>query len=407
MKPAVTLLLAALAVSAPGAVAIDEVRGLLQFTQVAADGQPTFIDGGTGVLRWDDPGLYAQQAVLSVSHEMGAGLSGEVVANLYQDGEQHVGISQAVLNWKPLSAAPTRFKGRAGLFYPRMSLENSDTGWLSPFTYTPSAINSWLGEELRVAGAELSLFSPGRARRSPWSWELTGAVYGGNDPLGSLISWRGFAMHDRQSLHHDRVLFAEYPSVIDREGIWSPAWVEPFREVDQRLGYYVGAHLQHGARTDLRLYYYDNNAEPTALNSDRIYAWDTRFTSLAFRHNVTRDLRLLGQWMTGSSDMGDSIVGIGFDSAYLMASQRFGATRISARYDWWDVAEDDLKPEDPNDNDGEALTVALRHDIDTHWQVGVEAVWLESTSANRPSLGLPATDEQQQWQLVLQYRFGD
>ena len=43
---------------------------------------------------------------------------------------------------------------KAGAFFPTISLENDDLGWTSPYTLTPSAINSWIGEELRTIGSE-------------------------------------------------------------------------------------------------------------------------------------------------------------------------------------------------------------------------------------------------------------
>ena len=43
---------------------------------------------------------------------------------------------------------------KTGAFFPTISLENDDLGWASPYTLTPSAINSWIGEELRTIGSE-------------------------------------------------------------------------------------------------------------------------------------------------------------------------------------------------------------------------------------------------------------
>ena len=40
---------------------------------------------------------------------------------------------------------------RFGAFYPPFSLENADLGWQSPFTYSYSAINTWLGEEVDLS----------------------------------------------------------------------------------------------------------------------------------------------------------------------------------------------------------------------------------------------------------------
>ena len=49
---------------------------------------------------------------------------------------------------------PVSWSVKAGAFFPTISLENDDLGWTSPYTLTPSAINSWIGEELRTIGSE-------------------------------------------------------------------------------------------------------------------------------------------------------------------------------------------------------------------------------------------------------------
>ncbi|MDP5069802.1 MAG: hypothetical protein NWQ45_02785 [Congregibacter sp.] len=390
---------------AAGSAAL-EVQGLTQLSLVDADSQTSFINSGAGGLRYDEDGLHIQQALLEIRQDFGNAFSAEITANYYPDGDLHAGITQALLKWKPLSQNTLRVRGRVGLFYPRMSAENVDVGWLSPYSYTPSAINSWLGEELRIAGVEGTLFSSGRGRRSPWSWELNAALYGGNDPLGSIIAWRGFATHDRQSLHHDRLQFAPLPAVVEGEQIAGPDWVEPFHEIDNRAGGYLGFHLRHRSGLDFRVYRYDNNGNPNKLNSQRLYAWDTNFSSFALSSPVTENITFLAQWMGGRTEMGPALVVANFESYYLMLSHRQGRNRFSARFDYWDVDEEDDFPEDINDSEGRALTVSWRHDLTDRWQVGVEYVYNESDVANRPTIDEPVSLNQRQLMGVLQYRFG-
>ncbi|MEM1189689.1 MAG: hypothetical protein AAGA95_05535 [Pseudomonadota bacterium] len=411
LKPAaVWAFLVAGALGASSAPALEltrsELSGLVQLSAVHADPLRSFINSGTGVVRYDDSGVQLQQSVLRLETDFGNAFSSDIVANYYQDGDLHLGLTQAALLWKPVSAGKLRTRARAGFFYPRMSAENVDLGWLSPYTYTQSAINSWIGEELRVLGVEGSVYSPGRSRRSPWSWELTGAIYGGNDPFGTIISWRGFATHDRQSLHHDRLQFAPYPPVIDEITFQGPAWVEPFHEIDNRLGGYAGFHLRYRNQLDLRLYRYDNNANPKAVNQQQLYAWDTRFNSIALRYDPAPGTRVLAQWMGGSSDMGEHLVGIGFDSFYLMLSQRLGEHRVSLRYDFWDVDESDLYARDANSSEGDALTAAWRWNLDKQWQLGFEYHLNVNSAENRVSVGEAIDARQQQALVVLEYRFG-
>jgi hypothetical protein len=382
-----------------------EVKGLVQLNYVKADEQSSWFDKGTGILAYSKDGANVQQAFIEVSDNFSNGLSYALVANYYQLGEQNFGISQAQISYKPLSSNKLRWRGRVGFFYPKLSLENVDTGWLSPFTYTQSAVNSWVGEELRTAGLELTLYSPGRTRNSAISWELHGSLFKANDPLGTLISWRGFAMHDRQSLNNDRVPFAAYPSVIDRDRIFHPSYVEPYHELDGNIGFYLGAHVEYYKQSTLRYYYYDNQADPLAVSQERLYGWRTKFHSLALQHKFDGNTRVLGQWMSGSSIMGKRYVYINFDVWYVMLSHRHKAHRISLRFDQFKVREDDVFPWDPNNSDGHGYTVAWRYDVDKNWQIGIEQHINKNSADIRSTLDQSVQIDQQQSLAVLQYRW--
>ena len=382
-----------------------EVKALVQLNYVIADEQSSWFDEGTGVLAYSKDGANVQQALIELSDKFSNGLSYGVVANYYQIGEQNLGISQAQISYKPLSSDKLRWRARVGFFYPKLSLENVDMGWLSPFTYTQSAVNSWVGEELRTAGLELTLYSPGRSRNSAISWEFNGSVFKANDPLGTLISWRGFAMHDRQSLNNDRVPFAAYPSVIREDQIFHPNYVEPYHELDGNLGFYLGTHIEYYKQSMLRYYYYDNQADPLAVNHERLYGWRTKFHSLALQHKFNGNTRVLGQWLSGSSAMGERSVFINFDAWYVMLSHKHKAHRISLRFDKFQVREDDVFPWDPNNSGGHGYTVAWRYNLDKNWQVGVEQHINKNSADIRATLGQNIQVSQQQSLAVLQYRW--
>ncbi|GLS26470.1 hypothetical protein [Marinibactrum halimedae] len=386
-------------------IAAFELNGLIQANIAATDSLTNWQENGTGILRYDQDRAHLQHTFLDVTKELPSSFTLHTVLNAYQDGNQQLGFSQAELIYKPLSADTIKWQGRAGFFYPKLSLENVDTGWLSPYTYTQSAINSWIGEEQRTAGIEVTAYSPGRVRKSPWSWQIRFATFAGNDSLGALISWRGFAMHDRQSLYGDRVELAPYPSVINREGLWHPNWIEPFREIDDRLGVYVGAHLDYYTQTKFRYYYYDNLADPNALNQQRLYAWRTRYHSFAFQHRLSKQTRLISQYMTGSTEMGDNFVFVDYDAFYLMLSHRMNQHRVSLRYDRFIVHEDDTIPEDNNESNGYGITLAWRYNFTKQWQLGLEHHINRNTAVNRESLNIAQEQHQQQSLFVVQMKF--
>jgi hypothetical protein len=382
-----------------------EINVVLQANYVNADQQTSWYEGDTGILAYSKDGANLQQGVFNVSDSFGSGLSYDVVANYYPLGERHLGLSQAQLSYKPLSPNKVRWRARAGLFYPGMSLENVSLGWLSPYSYTQSAINTWIGEELRVAGLEMTLFSPGRARNSAFSWELHGGIFKGNDPMGAMLTWRGFAMHDRQSLYNEKIPMAAYPTVIGEDRLNHPAYVEPFHEFDGRLGYYLGAHLEYFKKTNLRYYYYDNQADPNEVNSQRIYGWRTRFHSVALQHQFTDSTAVIAQWLSGDTVMGKRYVAADFNAWYVLLSHTIAQHRLSVRFDKFDVTEDDIFSWDWNDSHGDALTLAWRYDISPQWQIGIEQHMNRNYAASRLSLNQEPQLDQLQSMVVVQYRW--
>ena len=64
---------------------------------------------------------------------------------------------ETYLRYAPTAEGDFAWSVKAGAFFPTISLENDDLGWASPYTLTPSAINSWIGDELRTIGSEGTL----------------------------------------------------------------------------------------------------------------------------------------------------------------------------------------------------------------------------------------------------------
>jgi len=367
-----------------------DFSGRVELGLTSSNSLTSWQDNGTGILRFDDTSLQLFQGFISHTSRPIKGLSTQVIANVYGDGEKHIGLTQAFAEYKPLSPNRLRYKFRAGFFYPRYSVENTSKGWLSPYTYTQSAINSWVGEEIRIAGVEFALFSNGRRFRSPWSWEINAGIFKGNDPAGTLLSWRGWSYHDRQSLHHDRVNFAPLPTII--EGIITPAWINPFEEIDGRWGGYLGVHLNYQHQTEVKYYNYDNNADPSLFNDIRIYAWDTKFHSLALKHKISPTVELLSQAMVGSTDMGPRVVYVDFYSAYLMLSYKHENHRFSVRLEASAADEDDMLPIDQNNSDTSAITLAWRYAHRNDGEFGIELHANQNEADNREQVSI-ATDQ--------------
>ncbi|GFD83252.1 hypothetical protein KUL118_61140 [Tenacibaculum sp. KUL118] len=350
---------------------------LVRGTWALQENTQSFQAFGINHQRFDGDGLHLSQAIISTEQRLSNAWTLSGVLNAYRDGEERLNFSQLYLKYRPLIASSIKPEVKVGAFYPAISAENTDFGWLSPHFLTNSAINSWIGEELRTSGVELSLRQNGRQMRSNWSWKILGSLFKGNDTTGTLLSWRGFALHDRQSLYNDRINFLPIPGVVDEDKLNAPAWTEPFREIDNRFGYYFGAHVAYNRSSEVRYYYYDNNADANIVDPDRIYAWHTRFHSLTLRYLPLPELTLFSQLLQGDTLMGENVVDNDFASAYFAAAldlQTVGLKDLTAavRIDWYRVTDNDNNVYDPNGSRGNAYTLSVKYDATSHVSVTTE-----------------------------------
>ena len=382
-----TVLLGLLFMSLP---AFSQVKGLIQVRAVASDDTQSFQDGGIGLYRHGDSSdsILLSQGIIDFKADLSSAWSAHAVVNANQEPNTTLGLSQAYLQYQPLVNSRYKWHVKLGGFYPSMSLENPDIGWTSPYNYTNSAINSWLGEELRTIGGELSIKRPGKRFNSKHSFSVSAAIYKGNDPTGTLLSWRGFALHDRQTTFNESVQFALIAALNSDELRRQANQVLPFEEVDGRFGYYAGVHWDYLKRSQFRFYYYDNNADPSIFNrTTGQYAWHTRFSSLAWLYKFTGKTRLIAQLLDGKTEMGA------------------GKHRLSLRYDYFKVDDDDTTAFDPNASHGEGLTATWRYQLTDTLQIGVEGSALHSFVQNRPGSGFAQRLSQQQLMANAQWRF--
>ena len=386
-----------------------QVKGLLQVRAVQGDALKSFQDGGTGLYRHDakNDSVLLSQGIIDVRADLATSWSAHGVLNVNQDPDVGLGLTQAYFTHKPLTSSAYKWHVRVGGFYPLMSLENPDIGWTSPYNYTNSAINSWIGEELRTVGAEVTIKRPAKRFNSPHSFSLVGATFKGNDPTGTLLSWRGFAMHDRQTTFNEGIRFAPVAALSEYALRWQANQVLPFEEVDGRFGYYLGVHWDYLKQSQFRVYYYDNNGDPTKLNiSSGQYAWNTRFTSAAWLYKFNNKTRFITQVLSGKTEMGHSkLIDNDFYSHYLMLSHKEGKHRISLRYDYFKVTDNDTTIFDPNASNGEGVTASWRYAFSKHGQIGIEGSALKSFVDNRAAMGLQQRASQQQVMINTQWKF--
>lgn len=194
---------------APSGFGLD-LKGYIEGRLVMTDHERSWQDGGLGKVRYGGDagggtrtGARAEGALI-VQPQFGFDVTGNVVLAFNSQQRTAVDVIEAFLQYKPAPTGPVGVRGKVGAFFPPISLENTGLAWTSPYTITSSAINSWVGEELKTVGGELTAFY----HTDDVEIGLTGALYGANDPAGTLLAWRGWSLNDRETGLLDRLRLA-------------------------------------------------------------------------------------------------------------------------------------------------------------------------------------------------------
>jgi hypothetical protein len=374
--------------------------GMVDARLSASDGETSWTDGGFGKTRYGGAGhgeagrLQIASADLVWRPRLAWDLSAYVDA-VAQPGQTHgVDLSEALVLYKPLSRPNgLRYQLRAGLMYPPISMENDGPAWTPTRTITPSAINSWVGEEVKVLGAEATL---GR-RWEDQEVSATVGLFEGDDTSGTLLSWRGWALHDvRSTAFGDfpipQVPVAHKPFFASSQG---PV-TRSVGELDGRVGFYGQAEWRMPGAVTVNLFYYDNAGDRTTF-AHYNWEWDTTFWNVGLRYTPDDKTEVLAQAMTGHTVTG-FLTPVGwrvddsFDAAYLLLSRQWGRGLAAARIDVFQVRDHSFQDLDNNDEHGWALTVDYRRPITEHLSWQVEALHVDS---DRPARAYIAQDPRQ------------
>ena len=377
------MLVASLTLLCPGGRALD-----WQFSVdarfVLADATRSYLDGGLGKFRYND-GATAQvgRARLALNQHLGDSLRLHIDASTWGDKDKHpFDLTEAFIEYRSYPHNAWRTRLRLGAFYPAASLENRASGWETPYSINPSALTSWLGEEIRSIGVEASIDHLGTKRGNALDWGLFSGLFCCNDPAGTLIATHGFALSDRQTTLNGRVGPDANVPVNGRQ---------LFYEIDRRAGYYAGANLKYLDRLEVRAMHYDNRADPTQPKpSIRDYAWLTKFNTVGIRYETSRELTMLAQWLKGDTTVAPYGLALvwNFDSWNILASERWGAHGLTLRYDRFTVSQtiNAFGPAAQRDH-GNAWTLAYIYDPDeSHWRFVAEATRADSLSTDREAL---------------------
>lgn len=376
------------------------VRGLADFRYQNSASEGGWNDHGLGKFRFggDNDRVLVNEAAIVLQSRLWE-WSGTITAKYAHDQDNPVDLTEAFLQYRPVGTQRWRFGLRAGMFFPPISLENTGLAWSSPYTLTSSAINSWVGEELRTFGIEAHLNY--RTERND-RIDAFAAGLANNDTAGTLLAWRGWNLNDYEATLNDRLPLPDGTGIA-RFFPWQAKLTEPFVEVDGRLGYYAGINVERPELGKFRLLYYDNQADPTRIEYGQ-YGWHTRFWSLGLKLDLPWQLTLIGQGISGRTTMGWPRQGVwpadvGFWASSLLVSKTFDRHRVSLRYEHFGTDEYGFMPEDNNFEQGQAWTANYNLTLAERHQLNIEMTYIDSRRPARGLLQQSTTQEELLWQI--------
>ncbi len=372
---------------------------------VAADGEKSWINGGDGKTRFDgNPdrslNLHPQlaEADLIWQPRFTWSLSGTVVATAQHGQSESIDLSEAALTFKPLRSSAAKITARAGLDWPAISLEHSGPEWRVTDTITPSAINSWIGEEVKVGGVEATVASPLGSHRIA----ATIGAFGFNNTSGTLLAFRGWALHDEKTVAFS---LQQLPPLDAFMQYAQAPRTRPIIEIDHRVGWYGKLGWSPSEAFELQAFHYDNRGDPTAVTPTLQWGWHTRFNNLGAIVSIGK-LQFKAQAMGGRAEMGFPMpariwVDTSFRSAFVLATRSFEHGSVSARIEAFGTRSRGSVLDNRYSEDGWAATAAARREIGPNVSLLAEFLHVESRRDARLALGLAPHQATNQFQLAL------
>jgi hypothetical protein len=357
------------------------LQGFLALRGVNATGPEPWLAGGWGKLEAGGD----RNELFGTAH-LGADWSSEHFT-LHVSGAarsdaagEHAGLIDAYAEGRA-SFGLDELQLRAGQFFLPTSRENRDPLWASPYTVNFSALNSWIGEEVRPVGADLQyrhITAAGHA--------LTGGAtaFRGNDTMGALLAWRGWALGNRLPAY-DEVLplppLATLPThfPLQRDG------TKPFgSDLDGNTGYSARVRWSVPGRAGVQYLVLDNRGDRALHRGE--YAWATRFHLISADAGDPDHLSAAAEYMTGSTGMGHgaAFVDAGFYATYVLLSWKRGRQRWTGRYELFNTEERDFSTAELNEENGRSWTFTWMLDVRSNLRVAAELTQVTGARTDAP-----------------------
>jgi hypothetical protein len=410
-------LAAAAALAAPAAAqdvfTREALRGFVELRAAGADGERSWTEGGFGKTafsgdREGDARLKAQvsQAVIEWRPRFTFGLSAVVSGQYQVDGvHPRVDLDEAYLKLRSSPSSAGRLSARVGVFYPPVSLEHGGPGWSSTDLLSGSALNSWIGEEVKVGAVEASY----ERRLGDHELTATAAVFNWNDTSGTLLTFRGWALGETRAGIQTDFRLPPLSAFMRRK---QAPITTPVLDLDNRAGWYGRLAWRPPAPLEIDAFHYDNRGNRTSVHAVQ-WSWETQFTNVGLSWRPDPRLHIRAQALSGRTWMGyatpQTWVDVSFRAAYLMGTWAFGEgetpTAASLRLDAFDTKDHTWVIADDNNEHGWSATAGLRRPLAAWADLFVEGQRIESWRPSRALIGESARQGQTVLQTAVRLKF--
>ena len=385
-------------------------HGLLDIRATSTSSLKSYTNGGWGKFALNNgQALSLSQAGGVFAFSWDSGFSAHLVANAYKNNDDFsIGLTEGYVKYSGLpNEHGYRWESKLGIFYPKISLENNAYAWASKSTLNSSSLNTWIGEEIRVLGNEISLTRLGKITKDPFDLSFNLSTFINNDPSGSLLSWHGWTMSNRQTLWTEKVQLTNFDARMEGYDLHGQASSsDPFLEVDDRIGAHVRAEIKLHRQGALSVGYYNNNGKPYIVDNGQ-YAWKTRFVHVDLTWLLPKGIVLTSQFLSGDTLMQSpnrrNIVSNTYNNGYISITKRINLHRLTARIEKFNVKDKDNTLGDNNTENGKAFTLNYSYRISKPWFLSIEHSWINSHRPARSYTNNPVDLIEKQTTLAARY----
>ena len=332
-----------------------------------------------------------------------------LVSNAYLNGSKdEIGITESYLKYKGLpDENGIRYQGRAGIIYPRISLENIATAWASPYSLNYSMINSWVAEEVRHAGIELTVNHLGKFNKKKYDLNVSLSLFQNNDTTGALLAWHGWTQNSRQTLWQETIPLPNAQiRMVDQPLSGQADNSDPFTEIDGRTGYHINGEWRWQRKVSVLIGHYDNRTKPY-IEIDGQYGWHTRFYHLGLRWKFDDGLTLISQHLSGDTHMQSpyrtDVVNNDYRSSFVMLSKQWNQHRLTVRIESFEVIDRDKTSSDDNNETGNSFSLNYAYKLNKNWFLHAEFSQIDSQRFSRTYHNQAVNLVENQWQLAARY----